>query len=147
MNDDAKTVGQNTPPVAQSDQPQAQVQSVAPIQPPTPVGSANKEVGPATAPVSEFVKPSEVEPQIDQDLKELGIEAKKDAPGVTDEHVGIVEHAKQFTPVASSSKGKIVMPMSEEEIADKLKTGQNDDSGKWLAGLIKKIIAWGFKSQ
>ena len=30
--------------------------------------------------------------------------------------------------------------MSEEEIADKLKTGRDDDSGKWLAGLIGKII-------
>jgi len=34
---------------------------------------------------------------------------------------------------------------SEKEVEDKLKTGQDDDSGKWLAGLIRKIIAWGLR--
>jgi hypothetical protein len=127
MNDDAKIANQNVSPVV-------------------PVGSPNKEI-PVSALVSEFVKPSETEPQISQDLKELGVEAKKDEPSLTDEHKGIIEHAKEFAPVSVSSSNNVVMPMSEEEIADKLKTGQDDDSGKWLAGLIKKIIAWGFKSQ
>lgn len=135
---------QNTPSATPADQTQSQ----AVVQPATsvaPAGAVNKEVEPVGASVSELAKPSETEPQISQELKELGIEAKKDTPDVGDEHKGIIEHAKQFTPVPSSPSGKITMPMSEKEIEDKLKTGRSDDSGKWLAGLIRKIIrAMGF---
>lgn len=150
MDGNNKIVNQNMPPVTQADQAQTQavvqpIQPVQPVVPAQPVGSVNKEVGPITAPVSEFVKPSEVEPQISKDLKDLGIEAKKDEPNIADEHKGIIEHAKQFTPISSSPTGKVVMPMSEEEMTDKLKTGRNDDSGKWLAGLIRKIIKWGLR--
>lgn len=137
MNDDNKIVNQNVDPVAKAipAQPQTPVQA-----PPAPVGGANKETGPITAPVSEFIKPSEAEPQIDKEIVDLGVEAKKDAPNVTDEHKDVIDHAKQFTPVPSSASSAIKLPMSEDEIASKLKTGQDDDSGKWLAGLIKKII-------
>ncbi len=147
MDDNTKNVAQNTPPVAQADQTQPQVQPVQPVQPVAPVGSVNKEVGPVGATISEFVKPSETQPQIDQDLAELGVEAKKDEPSIADEHKKIIDHAKQFTPVSSSPSGKVTMPMSEEEVTEQLKTGQDDDSGKWLARLIRKIIAWGFKTQ
>lgn len=145
MDDNVKIVNQNTPPATQANQaqPQAAVQPVAPI---TPVGSVNKEVGPMMSPVSEFVKPSETEPQIEKDIAELGVEAKKDSPDIADEHKDFIDHAGPYVPAPSSSS-KVTMPMSEEEVADKLKTGQDDDSGKWLASLIKKIITWGFKSQ
>lgn len=131
MNDDNQNVNQNSPPPVQDDG-----------QPIAPAGSVNKEVGPIGSPVSEFVKPSEVEPQIDKDIAELGVEAKKEEPNITDEHKGIIEQAKQYTPVSSSPTGKVTLPMTEEEIADKLKTGQDDDSGKWLADLIQKISKW-----
>ena len=135
MNDDNKTVNQNTPPpVAQTDQTQPQIQPVA------PVGSVNKEVGPVVSSVSESVKPTDAEPRISQELKDLGIEAKKDEPNIAGEHRDFIDHAKQFTPVSSSLSGKVTMPMSEKEIESQLKTGQNDDSGKWLAGLLQKII-------
>jgi hypothetical protein len=143
MNDNVKKVGQNISPVTQDDQAQPQVQ----VQPVTPVGSVNKEVGPVSALAPEFAKPSEVEPQISQDLKELGVEAKKEKPDLTFEHKEIgIEHAGPHISISNSS-GKITLPMSEEEVDNLLKTGQDDDSGKWLAGLIKKIIAWGFRSQ
>ena len=137
MNDDNKIVNQNAPPITQANQ----VQPQASVQPVVPAESLNKETEPVGSPVSEFLKPTDAEPQINQELKDLGIEAKKDAPNITDEHRGIVDHAKQFTPVPLSPSGKVSLPMSEDEIVDKLKTGGNDDSGKWLAGLIKKVIA------
>lgn len=133
MNDDNKIVNQNADPVAQ----------VTPVQPAPPaqsIGSTNKEVGPIVSSVSESVKPSETEPRISQELKDLGIEAKKDEPNIADEHRNFIDHAKQFTPVSSSLSGKVTMPMSEKEIESQLKTGQNDDSGKWLARLLQKII-------
>lgn len=104
------------------------------------MGSLNKEKVPIGQNLSEFVKPTDTEPQINQELKDLGIEAKKDEPNITDEHRGVIEHAKQFTPIPLSPSGKVSLPMSEEEVAEKLKTAQDDDSGKWLAGLIQKII-------
>lgn len=121
MNDDAKIVNR-------------------PVAPPVTVGSANKEAGPLVSPVSEFVKPTDAEPQISQELKDIGIEAKKDEPNVTDEHKGIIDHAKQFTPVSTGSSGKVSLPMSETEMLEKIKTGNSDDSGKWLAKLIEKVI-------
>lgn len=146
MGDNAKIVNQNPPPAVQSDQ--AQPQPVAqPAESITPVGSANKEVGPVGATTSEFVKPSETQPQIDQDLAELGVEAKKDEPNIADEHKDFIDHAGPHAPVPSSLSGKVAMPMSEEEVADKLKTGEDDDSGKWLAGLIRKIITWGLRAR
>ncbi|MDO8583428.1 MAG: hypothetical protein Q7R51_02765 [bacterium] len=149
MDDNAKIVNQNSNSVFQ-DQPQVPqapvpVQPPQPVQPAQPVGSANKEMAPVKSPVSEFVKPTDTEPQISQELKDIGIEAKKDAPDITHEHQGIVEHAKQFSPVSASPAGKVTMPLSEEEVADKLKSGQDEDSGKGLAKLIDKVIkAMGF---
>jgi hypothetical protein len=126
MNDDNKILNQNMPPAVQvvQSQPQAAVQ---PAQPPNPVGSVNKEVG-TVGVVSDFIKPSEAEPQISNE------------PEIEDEYKQVINHAKQFTPVPSTSSGKTTMLMSEEEIADKLKLGRGDDSGKWLASLLKKII-------
>jgi|WetSurMetagenome_2_1015567.scaffolds.fasta_scaffold00523_20 hypothetical protein len=148
MNDDAKNTNQNSVPLSQASQAQPQA-VIQPAQPVAPVGSANKETGPVTAsPAPEFLKPSDVEPQISQDLKELGVEAKKDEPDIGDKQKGVIEHAKQFTPVSSVPSNKITLPMSEEEINSNLKAGQDDDSGKWLAGLLRKIskviIAMGF---
>ncbi len=145
MNDDNKTVGQNADPAVQQDQtqPQSSVQSDQPID---HAGSANKETGPVSTSVSEFVKPTDTEPQIDEDLAELGIEAKKENPDLTDEHKQAgIGYAKETTPVPSQPTGAVKLPMSEEEVADTLKIGQDDDSGKWLAGLIRKVIkAMGF---
>jgi hypothetical protein len=131
MNGDVKVVDQN--PI-----PAPVVSDVA--QPPVSVGQPNKEAEPMVAPTSEFIKPSEVEPQIGKDLAELGVEAKKDEPKIEDEHKEIIDHAKQFSPVAPSTPSKVVMPMSEEEIKNKLETGQDDDSGKGLAKVIDKVM-------
>ena len=136
MDDNNKIVNQNVNPVAQASPVQPQV----PVQPTAPVGSVNKETGPAGASISEFVKPSETQPQISQELADLGVETKKDEPNITDEHKQVIDHAKQFSPVPSSPSGKVSLPMSEEKVADKHKTGQDDDSGKWLSKLIQKIM-------
>lgn len=145
MNDDNKTVNQNADPIVQATpvQPQTPVQPVVPV---TPVGSPNKEIGPVGSVASEYIKLTDTEPQIDQDLEELGIEAKKENPDLTNEHKQAgIGYAKETAPVSSQPTGAVKLPMSEEEVADTLKTGQDDDSGKWLAGLIQKIIrAMGF---
>jgi hypothetical protein len=85
---------------------------------------------------------SEVSHNISQELKDIGVEEKKDGPDLTFEHKKLgFEHAGPSVPIPPSPSGKITLPMSEEEIASKLKVGQDDDSGKWHAGLLRKIIA------
>lgn len=144
MDSNNKIVNQNTPPVAQNDQMQTQP-TVAPVQPVAPVGSVNKETGPIDVGKTKIneLSPSspEVSHEISQELKDIGVEENKDRPDLTFEHKEMgIEHAGPYVPVSTSPSNLIQYPMSEEEIADKLKTGQNDDSGKWLAGLVHKIM-------
>lgn len=140
MDDNTKNVNQNTPLAAQADQAQPQA-ATQPMQPSASVGSVNKEAGPVAPPVSEFVNPTDAEPQISKELKDLGIEAKSDRPDLTFEHqeLGMDHAGSNIAPVIQSST-PVKLPMTEEEIADKLKAGESDDSGKWLAGLVQKII-------
>lgn len=145
MDDNAKIVSQNSPPAISAEQGnQAQPQAVVqPVQSATPVGSVNKEAGPvpATPPISEFVKPTDAEPQISQELKDIGVETKSEKPDLTSEHKELgLDHAGSNITVSTQVSTPVKLPMSEEEITDRLKTGQDDDSGKWLAGLIQKII-------
>jgi len=140
MNNDNKNVSQNTPPAPQADQAQPRAQ-VQPVQPVVPAGSINKEAGPVSAADAEFIKPTDTEPQLSPELKESGIEVKNDKPNLTFEHKELgLDHAGSNITVSTQPTAPIKLPMSEKEIADKLKTGQDDDSGKWLAGLIQKIM-------
>jgi len=144
MNDDAKNVNQNIPSAVQANPAQSQVQ----IQPVAPVGSVNKEANPVVAPNSEFIKPSEAEPQVNKELKEVGVEVKSDSPNLTPEHKELgMDHAGPSIPVTTASANSIQYPMSEEEIKEQLNTGQDDSSKKWLARLIDKVIDWGFKTK
>lgn len=110
--------------------------------PQNPVGSLGKEVI-AGQGLPEFVKPAgpEVVLNPSEEERKLGVEARNDNPNLTSEHKDLVDHAGPHVPVLSSPSSSIQYPMTEEEVAGKLKSGENDDSGKWLAGLINKIIA------
>lgn len=128
MNDNTKVSDQN---------PVSGIQ----VQPIAPVGSANKE---AESDLSEFIRPvgSEVSPNLSPEEEKAGIEVESNKPELTPQHKELgIDHAGPDIPVPSSPSGKVTMPMSEEEVVDKLKTGRDDDSGKWLARLINKVIA------
>lgn len=138
MND--KTASQNASPVAQPGQtdsakPQSLSQKVQSAQ---PVGSINKEAERGS--VSEFLKPTDAELPISQELKDIGVEEKKDEPNIADEHRNFIDHAKQFTSVPTTPSDKISLPMSEDKITEELKTAQDDDSSKWFAKLIEKVM-------
>jgi hypothetical protein len=145
VNDNNNIVGQNTNsvPAQGLNQPQAAIQdtkvSTNGVASP-PVGSANKEVGPIAAPVSEFAKSSEAELQVDRDLRELGVEAEKEKPELTNEHkLAGIEYSGVYAPTPTASTSPVKLPMTEKEIQNKLR-GQDDDSGKWFAWLLRKII-------
>lgn len=114
----------------------------------SPVGSANKEAAPISPTLSEL-KPSgaEVSHEISQELKDMGVEEKKDRPDLTDAHKEIgMNHSGISIPAPTASANSIKYPMSEAEMLDKLKTGKSDDSGRGLAVLIQKVMrAMGFQ--
>lgn len=142
MDDNTKIVHKNGGVFKQGGQTQPQA-SVQPVKTPisngvsSPVGSPNKETGPVSTPISELA--SEKEPQISQELKDMGVEEKNDRPDLTDKHKGLVHHAGPHVAVPTNSSGKVILPMSEEEITSQLKSGQDDDSKKGLAKLLDKV--------
>jgi len=106
---------------------------------PASVGVVNKEIGPIPSVIPE-IRPAgpEVKHEISQESAELGVKEIQDRPDLTE---GVdMQHAGPSVPIPSGPSGKVSLPMLEDEVADKLKTGQDDDSGKWLAGLIQKVI-------
>ncbi|MBI4089552.1 MAG: hypothetical protein HY424_02485 [Candidatus Levybacteria bacterium] len=144
MNNDDKTVNQNTSVPSQPAQVPPDDGVVS------PVGSPNKEISPAgiNTPQSGELNPAgaEVKHNIGQELKEMGIEEKVDRPDLTKEHEKAgVRHAGPSIP-APTRLSSSSYPMSEDEVSSKLKTGSGDDSGTWLAVLIKKVMtALGFE--
>jgi hypothetical protein len=107
--------------------------TVGQVQPQNPVGTlGSKERGPIN------LAGPEIQHNLTPEVTDSGVKENQDRPNLTDEHfkAGI----KVSVPVPSVSTNTVTLPMSEEEIDKKLKTGQDDDSEKWLAGLIKKII-------
>ena len=122
-----------------------QDQKVVPVVTPTPVSLPQKEQAPIISDTSkdqgaELIKPSEPEPNIPQEVKDVGVEAVKETPQLTEEHkVAGIEHAKESTPVSTQPLAKVKLPMSEEEALKIIKTTKNSDSKHWLAVLIEKI--------
>ena len=122
----------------------------------SPTPSANKErVG--GVPLSEVIKPSEEEVKVEQELKDVGVAENSDKPNLDEIHEQIgVKHSQENAPVPSSPSSTIVLPMSEDEINETLKTKQTkfnlhenvgefageytEDSKPFLATLLNKII-------
>ena len=143
MDGNAKNVNQNMSSAVQDQAlPQPSVQPIqVPTQPVNPVGGVNKEVGPISPQVSDILQPTESHPEIDKELAEFGVEARKDSPNLIAEHKEIgIDHAGPHVPVPTSPSVKVTLPMSEEEVSNMLKSGNSDESGKWLASLIKRVI-------
>ena len=118
--------------------------------------SANKERVGGTA-FSEVIKPSEEEIKVEHELKEVGVSANSDKPKLDEVHEQIgVKHSQENAPVPSAPSTTIVLPMSEDEINQTLKTKQTkfnlhenvgefageytEDSKPFLATLLNKII-------
>lgn len=149
MNDDDSVLNQNASPAVSTNRIQSQAPrvSVQPVAPAAPIGSVNKEAAPINSTLPEL-KPAgaEASHDISQELKDIGVVEKKDAPILDNSHKSVgIQHSGTSAPVQTAPTGKVTLPMSEEEVAEQFKTGQDDDSGKWLAGLVKKILAWGLK--
>lgn len=115
--------------------------AVAPT-PPSAVGTPHKEHAPVVAnenlPAEEFVKPVDQEPTLPEEVKEAGVEAKHEAPKLTNGHkqAGIfhapeIMTVQQFTPTV-----KYILTSDEEKSA--LRRSPLF-SIRWLAALHQKV--------
>lgn len=126
MSDDAKILDQ---PVA----PQA------PIQPSSPIGIPNKEIGPILSVVPEIKhEGSETKHGIDQELAELGVKEVQDRPDLT--QVPDVQHAGPSVPPPTGPSGLVQVPLTREEALADLKIKKPTDSGWGLAKLALKAL-------
>jgi hypothetical protein len=104
---------------------------------PNPVGVPNKE---AEKPVSDFVVPSEVEPQISEEVKEAGVEIRAEFPTLSDEHISAgINPALENTPVKTEPSDNISLPMTKEEAKSNAK-GNISDSKTWLSRLVFRLF-------
>lgn len=105
----------------------------AQVQPQIPAGTlGSKERGPIN------LAGTEVQHNLTPEVADAGVREHQEGTSLTDEHfkAGI----KESVPPPLVSTNTVTLPMTEEEIEHKLRGGQDDDSGTWLAGLIQKII-------
>lgn len=140
-------------PTAQNNDPttaSGQVKSSVPTQtktptPVNPVGSTQKETGPASnaaAAVSEFVKPTEQAPRISPELQKAGVEHSPDTPvpklTLEDRKAGL-GLAKEHVPVITEPSGQVKLPMTQQQ-AKVAMHKKVSDSVRWLAMLVLRQL-------
>jgi len=113
-------------------------------QPPSPMSGPHKEAGPVyQAPVSEYVRPTEVTPQIPLEVAESGVEASPniEQPQLTQEHKAVgIQHAKEATPVAIPTHPTVQLPYTPLEAKEIEKTTSITESKHWLAALTEYLL-------
>ncbi|MGA2911726.1 MAG: hypothetical protein ABSE17_03800 [Candidatus Levyibacteriota bacterium] len=127
-------LSQSQPPVPVQPQLQPQV---------APVGSTNKEV--ETAPVSDFVKPSETAAIKDKEVADAGIVEAEREIKIEEEQEKIGVKAVP-APVKTEPTGAVQLPMDEKE-AEKLAKkgpGHNFNLEKFFEGIFFADSIYGF---
>jgi hypothetical protein len=145
MDNNAKVKNQNDSVNLGSDQVQ-QVQinnsSLSSAQSSQPVvGSLRKESAPLGQAMPE-IKPSgpEAGHELAQELREIGVKETQQRPDLTNDHREIgMNHAGDSVPAPTSYSNSTNLPMTEEEIEQRIK-GSPNDSGTWLALISNKIM-------
>ena len=105
-----------------------------------PQGSLGKDVS-SVAGISELTPAgSGVKHNLDEELKGIGIEEKKDHLELDSEHEELgIKHAGASVPILNNSLNSSEGAKLKEKVTENLKAGQDDDSEKCLGKLIKKV--------
>lgn len=116
-----------------------------PSQPAYPVSGSHKEAAPIRqAPVTEYVKPTEVAVQLPQEVAEAGVEVVRDAeqPQITPEHQAVgIEPAKEAVPaVVAPAPKTITLPYSPAQAKQIEKQAPLTESRHWLATLTEYLL-------
>jgi len=121
--------------------PTAPQQPVA--QPQYPVGGPHKEMAPVTkTPISEVMRPTEVQPQLQPEVQEAGVEVveNREQPQLTAEHKAVgIEHAKESVPMPLSPQPTVQLPYSLQDAKVIGKQVSRYESKHWLAALTEYI--------
>ncbi|CAN5126076.1 hypothetical protein BH09PAT1_BH09PAT1_4990 [soil metagenome] len=129
---------------------QALVQPVAPVQaqpiqtPANAISGPHKEAGPVMmAPVAEYVRPTEMAPQLQAEVAEAGVEVvnNPEQPQLTQEHKDVgIEPAKEAVPVIIPTQPSIQLPYTSLEVKNIVKKVPISESKHWLAALTEYLL-------
>jgi len=111
-----------------------------------PAGSRHKEAGPAVEYHMTPSEPREMQPVLDQEVQEAGVEHSVDETELhlTDEHAAVgIEPAKESVPVLqtqpTASPHVKNAPFTPQEAIEIMKTTPTDDTKHWLAVLFLMV--------
>lgn len=125
--------------------PQPISNAPAPAQPSYPVSGPHKEISPIRqAPVTEYVKPTEVAVQLPQEVAEAGVEVVHNAeqPQLTPEHQAVgIEPAKEAVPaVVAPAPKTVTLPYTPTQAKQIEKQAPVTESRHWLAALTEFLL-------
>ncbi len=124
--------------------PQQTTQPVQTAPAPQYHGGPHKEMAPIShAPVSEYLSPTEVAPQLHPEVQEAGVEAveNKEQPQLSQDHKEAgIEYAKEATPVVIPPPTTVTLPYAVEEAKQIVKKTSTAESKHWLAALTEYIV-------
>jgi hypothetical protein len=106
---------------------------------PVPTGSVNKEA--EMAPISDFVKPTEMPAVKDKEVAEAGVKEVSQSPELNQEHEQIgVKPSAENTPVKIEDSGeKIQYPLNQNQAQKIVKNNKSSRSSiVWMAILMLK---------
>lgn len=109
----------------------------------TPVSIPQKEYGAISSiDSSDFIKPSEVEPDIHNEAADAGVEKVTEMPKLTEEHVKAgIKLSKEAVSVQTSPTGTVQLPMTAKQAKNIIKSHKKiTDSVLWLAVLVLRQI-------
>lgn len=102
------------------------------------VSVPNKEA--EQAPVSDYVLPSEKEPELPKEVQDAGVEKHEQYPALTEEHFKVgIKHSGPTTPVKTEPTGAVKLPMTQAQARQKAK-GNTIDATTWLANFILRLL-------
>jgi len=120
-------------------QNQGDAQAIAaPVQPTSPISGPHKEVAPAIGQTSEYLKPTEVKPELAKEVVEAGVEhAQEERPQIPHEvaQAGVV-HAKETVAHPTEPIGVVSLPSITQQQAVIMKKNPVRDAARWLAVLV-----------
>jgi hypothetical protein len=107
-------------------------------QPVVPIGGVNKEVAPLVGNAAEYIKPTEVKPELSKDVVEVGVEhSPEDKLHIPHEAVQIgVSHAKEHVEHHVEPVGVVKLPQITQQQAAVMKNRSMKDAAKWLATFV-----------
>lgn len=119
--------------------PQSQQPVQQPMQVSQPVGTPLKEAEPIAVQEAgkavEYIKPSEPEPELPEEVKDAGVQVVSHAPPVHEQIA--VKASSEATPVVPS-QNPLVKVMTREEMVSSQKLPPSS-SARWLSALMLKI--------